>query len=848
MMMKPSPLTLPYVAAGLTAIVALSGFLGFIIIDPSSRFRYWLIGFEGMGSFVLIAAIAVAASVLLHHLRFKCSSWASVLPIALCLTIFIGGPALISVLMQIAAAALVGFALLSRLWNATQSDPASQSDALALGLLSTLSGLAIFSTLLWGMSHFPINYSGVHALLYVSLSIAALLMIRVEDWRLLGELRRFSINAKPDWRLSLLIAPGLVACLTLLFMTALPEFGSDARAAYQSFFEQMRFNARWHHDPALAAWGLQPLGGLHLAGSVYLLGGESASRLQNAMMMLLSLGGAAMTAGLVSRTRLGAAACFSIVATIPLLLELTSEFYYDNTVAAFVMGAVLSMLCLLKTRSSDHATPFLVALAICLAGASATKHTSWLLTIVFGGLCAVLIMLRHDRPVRSICVLLGTGIVSFAALVLPIATFAYVTSGNPVFPYYNQIFQSPFYPPEQHSTPHTGYVGWDVMFRAVFDTNTFSSSDFRGGFGLAILLSIPAILTAAFVKKARLAMTLCVGLALLFVGLSAMQNDLRLLWPVSLAVMALSTGLLSQWIETPGWASRLFIASVVSISAIQLLLMPAGGHGVPSVNVSQALSPKAADSLYRRRAPTAAINAMLDNLPDRTERRLFLSTLMGPQSATGVEDGWYTYLARLRLHRSNSEDAMLDTLQTLSPDAIILGTRGHRRWLNSSIYELVNRHARAVIDYPGHQVFLMDNLIAFPVIPEQPEDSQALFDQASGAELITGAERLVFNFLTQDTSIERFQVQFSAQCEIQEILQIVVAVRAPGRLHEYTLTERPCQGEATPFQTTASAFMPQGSTRVTVEIKTRSRDTEFSVSELSAGFKSRFDRNAALEL
>ena len=835
-----------WIVAGLSLATAFAGLLGFTIIDPSSRFRFWFLGLDGFASFVSLSALVVLLGLFLRHSRIPIS-WGWLLPPAALIFLFVGPQAVTSVAIQFIAAGLAGFALLSRVWGQKYSDKPSTEEALALLLLSQVSGLAVLSTLLWALSYLPINTAGSHALGY--LIIALLSGISLRHCRLdLSSLKGLRSDDAADWRVSVLLAPGLVSALSLICMTALPELGSDARAAYSGMFEYLRFNMFWHHDPSLAAWGLQPLGGLYLAASNYLMGGMEAVRLQNAMMMVLGLSAASLIAGHVSGNRLGSAAAFSLAATVPLYLELTGEFYYDNTVAAFVVSAVLCLVLLARTDSSVRSTTFIVILALCLAGAGATKHTAWIVTIAFGVLAVLLILLKHDKPVRSILVLITSGIIAYLVLVLPIALAAYVQSGNPVFPYYNQVFQSPYYPPEQHSTPHNGYLSWDVFFRAVFDTNTFSSSDFRGGVGVSLLLTLPALIASLLSARHRSAMIICASAAALFVVLSAMQNDLRLLWPIILSLIALSAGLISAWIEDGRWTGRAILASFLAIAGLQLLLMPAGGHGVPGTNIADALSPRASETLSRQRAPVAAINAMLDGLPDRTERRLFLSTMMGPNAATSLEDGWYTFLARLRLHRSNSEDAMLGSLQALAPDAIILGSRGHRRWLNASVYPLLNEHALNIIDYPNHQVFLMDNTIAYPVNPQTPEDTRALLDQMESDGSLSGSDKLSFHFLTDNPSVERFRVQLTARCEVQDLLQIIVAVRAPGKLHEYTLTQRPCQGSDMSFIATASAFLPVGSTRVSVEIKTQSGDSLFSVSELEAGFKTRFDQNAALEL
>lgn len=848
MMMSRSSIP-AWITTALVTLIALTGSAIFLVIQPSDRLAIWRNGMSDMGSFVALSALATGLALTLHHLRPFNRPWLGLLPIGALVCLFVSPVTFAGVLIQFTSAFLVGYALLTRVWKWSRgSDAPSPLEALILAFLAIITGLALFGTMLWALSHIQVNTAGAHALMYIALGFAAVASLRGTGFSLLSPAIALRSGLKPDFALSILVAPGLIAMLALLCMVGLPELSSDTRSAYAGFFEFLRFHGYWSHDPAQAVWALQPLGGLYLAASNYLMGGQEAVRLGNTMMMMLGLGGASLIAGLVSGHRLAAAAAFSLAATIPLYLELTAEYYYDNAVAAFIVAAALCLFMLLRSRSSQNAIPWIITLALALAGASSAKHTAWIMTVIFGCLAVVIILLRQDKPLRSIAMLIGVGAALFAVLVLPIVVAAYLRTGNPVFPYYNQIFQSPFYPPSQHGTPHPGYLNWDVFLRAVFDTRAFSSSDIRGGFGVAILMLAPALVMGVSTRRSWLAALLCASFGVVFVLLSAMQNDLRLLWPISLALFASSAGLIGKVFDQSGPVRSVLIASLATTAGLQLLLMPAGGHNIPGTNIADALTVEGADRLTRLRAPDTIINSMLDGLPERAVRRMFLSTWKGPSAATNIEDGWYTNLARQRIHESRSEEAMLETLQALAPDAVVMGVWEQRIWLDPSLYTLLNQHALQVFDYPDHQVFLMDNAIAYPVPALPAAQSEGLIAELSAEGELLGSGQIQIDYQPASPTSEQFRARFLARCEREDVLQVVVAVRGPDRLYEYTLTNRPCEGEETAFQVTVPAVLPVGGTFVSLLVKTRSGDKPFAISDLEAGFKNRLDSQASLEL
>ena len=815
------------------------------ITSPSPQLDTWLEGPNNFTSFVALATLTVLACYAMNRWPPAANRALAALPALAFAVAFAGLGVLAGLILQLGSAFLLGWLVLTRFRASLASQPRQAGDV----ILALSAGLALQSGLLWALTHFPVNTRASHILLHTAIGLVALWLMTPQARSGAVTLPKALLTSLQS-RLPWLAAPLLVIVFTLTGFAALPELGADSTSAYAAYFEHLQAHLHWHHNPALAAWGLQPLGGLHLAGSQFLMSGLQGPRFFNLACLIVYVLAAGQIGRLISGSSLGFWASAALAGTAPLLLKLTGDFYYDNVVTLFMTSAVLAWATSLKDRSSLQAAVYILAFALCLSGASATKHTAWIMTLILGTAAALSFFACHDRPVRSLLTLIVSGVAGMAVLVLPLVIVAYLKSGNPVFPYYNQIFESAFYAFEQHFTPHQGYHNWDMMLAAVFDTRRFSPLDLRGAAGLGLVFILPALIGGVLTPGLRRWAFILGALTLTWVLLSLMQNDLRLLWSVMASLYALSAALLIAACQSRTAPRRLAQASIWIALIGQLALLPTGKVSLTRAHLGQALFPDQAHTLVAETSPIFLINRMLDNWPGGVDRRLFLSTQIGPSAATNFEDGWYTFRTRQALYRADSEESALATLQSLAPDAIVLGTHRRRGWLNASYYDVLRAHADTVLDYDNNLVFLMDNTIAYPVESMGDRTTAEFITQSRGETRLHGEDRLDFTFPLPSGDMDAFRVSFDASCPADSTFQIHIALRrGPDTLYEKR-SFQPCQGDAIPLPVSQSFDLPddQEGLRVTLFLRIQGEYTPFSIGDMDAGFKPRLTDEALREM
>ena len=840
------PSLLPIFTGALTAGITAATFAVFLVW-PSERIGQWLPTNGGIASFFVPAILASVVSLAIARLvppRYKWTAW---LPPLLLLVFAWGAGAIAGMLVQLGASTLLGFAVLTTVTRILFPSSSGLQPGAGLVLISLGTGLALFSGALWVSYWFPVNSGSSHLVVYIATALLAWRGIGPENRRLFRLSTLLSARATQKAP-PLFLVPALAAFLTLALISMLPELGSDARAAYQGYFEHLRAHGYWHQAPWRAAWGLQPLGGLHLAGSAYLMGGEAGARALNCIQSLIYAATAGAIAHAVFRSRLAGWAAAAVVITTPVLLKLSGDFYYANAVALFVTAAMAALVLALRTRTAARAAPFLIAFGICLAGAAATKNSAWVMSVFLYALAVAGLVIRQRQALPALVLVTASTALAMTLLLVPVVAATYLSTGNPVFPYYNQIFQSEFYPPTQHQTPHQGYFSVDMLLRAVFDTERFSPQDPRGALGAGLLLVVPA-LAAMFVQRLRIWLLVLVVVLAALLALTGMQNDLRLLWPLFPALLAVATALVLALANDAGVARRAAGLSILALCGLQIVLLPTGSHQLGRNNLAQAVLGSARSDLVQFGATTTTINAMLDGLSPVPERRLYLSTLIGPSSGLNFEDGWYTVDARQSLHRARTADEMVAALQALAPDVVVLGTHPRRRWLYPDMYGVLQDHSWARFDFPGHQVFMLDNTLAFPVSATQTPALQEIVARSQSADGWRSDEVLRALFPVTRADAGQFRVRFDYACPVDANLQIVLGVRSDGTSPTYRHSMRPCMGEAQAGSVVMGEDLPSGENlQVTMSVQLAGSHAPFEIRNLDAGLKPRFTRQSYLDL
>ena len=477
---------------------------------------------RGSLSVVLASAIALAAWARVSSRRAIPFSWGLLAGAAALAMPFAGLGACAAVALVLAS----GFALGRRL---VPDASCGELHPVAALLAPAALGLAVLATLVYGLAFTGFS----NPLVFLILLLGPLLVgarSHAARARALVAAWRESTTHGPAWEWGAWILVG-VACTMRLLAALHPEIGTDALAAHLVVADRLRETGRFHFDVTQSIWAVMPMAADWLLAIPYMFAGEMGSRLLNfgaeAMLIALAWASARRWAGAQAATITAL-----VLGTTPLLYRESSTIFIENVWSLWVGAALVFAAATVPGQDRRQ----VAASAILLGTALAAK----VMTVFFAPffLCVAVAWLREDarRAVGSV--------VLAALLALLVAAgpylYAWLHTGNPVFPFMNSLFGSPLFDRGNFDNPlYSGGLGWNTPFAMHFDTPRYIEGR-NGAMGLLFLLSLPACVVALPRLAPRLRWAFACSL-LGIGGVFAFQHYLRYILPV-LPVLAVVAG------------------------------------------------------------------------------------------------------------------------------------------------------------------------------------------------------------------------------------------------------------------------------------------------------------------
>jgi hypothetical protein len=462
--------------------------------------------------------------------------------------------------------------------------------------LSTLVGLTVWIFLLSIAVHFPVNRPSVYAISFAIPYLAR--------WK----------RPKISWPPATAGHALLVFVLLIHWLIALkPDISSDGLAMHLAIPEMIAHQARFTFDFQFYAWALMPMGGDFAFAGVYLLGGESAARLLDLSMLVL-ITAMVYKASLQWLTPGRAALAAALFASTPLAELVTGSLFVENIWAALVTGAGLALW-------SGEILPG----AILLGGAFATKlgTSAYLAPAIVLACISLHQSLRRGRTAALATLLL----IGFAA---PPYLNAWIKSGNPIFPFANAMFRSPYFESAASLV--------DVRYRQNHDLNalydlTFRSGNFIEGQGGALgfqyfLLLAPLLLLLSRKAPRGLIFFGLTGAVITFVSVP----NLRYVYP---ALPLLSIGLGWLICEMP---AMLLVA--VAILGLNLWFLPAAGWNHPQFAL---FTRRQFDEYLSVGAPQRKLVEVLNRIAPGEPVAFLHGDPIAGLHAKAYSDQWHTY-------------------------------------------------------------------------------------------------------------------------------------------------------------------------------------------------------------
>jgi hypothetical protein len=416
---------------------------------------------------------------------------------------------------------------------------ARSDDLLARSIFATAVGLGIMSHATLGMALAGAlqRWVALTALILVSMLSVRRLLKTAGSLPSFGRgiTRVFKGATAPSYLAALAVLAGYWILFITIQSTA-PETQHDALMYHLALPRLYIEHGRYIETPySMQSWFY--LGAEMNYLLAMLIGGEISAKLMHAVFFLL---GTAATAAFSRALWGGRAALLAalLYATTPLVAWEASTASVDLALASY---CILTLLAVFRSRRGQ--TVAWLGVAGLMAGFAVSVKVSALYFLLP---VAVLVFLAAVRARCMRGVLAFAIVASISAAPWPLLRF--VQTGNPVFPFYNQIFQSPEWPAGTPVPVLTNFgVGLAPLPLASLPwTLTFHSERFHEGsagpaLGLGFLL-LPLLFLLGRVSKAILALVWVLGSFAFFWIFSAYQY-LRFIIP-ALPVVAMISGYL----------------------------------------------------------------------------------------------------------------------------------------------------------------------------------------------------------------------------------------------------------------------------------------------------------------
>ena len=529
-----------------------------------------------------------------------------------------------------------------------------------------LVGLGLYGTVIGFLAHFPVNFPGLYGLGLLLPVALGWQEIRLYFQQLCAQ---FSSTEKQPlsylWLESAIVALGLVHFVVAL----MPEVGHDALAVHLFVPSHLFSNHQWGFDASTYVWAVMPMMGDWIFALGFMLAGEVAARLINVGFIFL-LGWLVRDLVLwAGGTGLGTRWAVLIFLSTPLTFTESSSLFIESVWTSFVVAGTLVVL--MACSSDENRKNNFILAGVLLGCALATKAV----TFPFLAVLVLILIWRHKTWFKSgmtVPLVLGLG------LFLLIGAVPYITAwwltGNPVFPFFNKIFQSTFWPPVNFDPSAQGKgLSWDFIYGVTFNSGKYLEARAGAGGFQWLLLFLPVSVILLFTRHRR-------GISLIIFGLLAITfvfhstAYLRYIFPayvVLAAVIGVGLSVVFSNQGKPIYTRLMWISAVLTVLLNVLFLNAGAAYG--DFTLTSIYSERHRESYLATRQPIRNAVGLVNSLnTETTPVAVFASPLVAGLKSDALYANWYNYAWQTAYFAAQSEAALKNILKEKNVQFLIV--------------------------------------------------------------------------------------------------------------------------------------------------------------------------------
>lgn len=552
-------------------------------------------------------------------------------------------------------------------------------------LNQSLTGAGVFGILVGLLAHFPVNYPSVYGLMLA----LPLIIFRSE---VLSDLKLFAQKISDRESNDYLTGPlsGLIATFAVVHFiyVLMPELGYDSLTLHLLVPSHLFARHQWGFDPSLYSMALIPMLGEWLFSIGYMLSGEVGSRLINlSFTYLMAFQGyrIANWPGCDIRSSKLTALLFLVT---PLTFLETNSLHVEAVWGAFILGGIMAVIHLL-TKIPTNVSSNLKLGGLFFGIAANAKALTLPILPVLTVLLAFYFRRWFSKKILPILLL-------SLALFLVIGSIPYMTawiiSGNPVFPYFNNIFKSDFFPLIEFGSPFYGSTGisWDILYKATFDSIRYLEAT-MGAPGFQWLLLLPAsIVIMARQKDNKSLLLLIIALASIAI-IFQQQNYLRYIFPLFILLSAFISASYYHFSKA-GKIFKYFFGFSISIALVlNIIFFPAATWNYRSLPIKVLLSEDIKTKYLLQRSPVRlAIETVNTINLERSPVAFFTEETFGAGlSANALYPTWYDNKFRIDVDAIKTNQDLANVLSKYNSAYLILD----ENWGNPQKREIIKANS-----------------------------------------------------------------------------------------------------------------------------------------------------------
>jgi hypothetical protein len=419
--------------------------------------------------------------------------------------------------------------------------------------LSFLAGLGICALAIALLARIPLHYAGV----YAGTACAVLIWQRAGSRELFVGLRP---SPKPEaftyWGGALLA----FVVLAHWFVVLKPEVSADGLSMHLAIAADFSAHHVFTFDFRQFIWALMPMGADYCYAAAHVMGGEYAARLLN-FVMLVSI---VWLIYRQSRVWLSPGVAFVISALFAsgsMVQLVTGSMLVENFIAAMALGAGV-------TLWRFHESPSARRLALC----------SFLMgTAVGWKIGAVAIAVTVLPYLVTTAIRRRVALAPLALFLLPASlpyVKAYAQSGNPIFPFANKTFHSPYIDVDLVDARYREPLTWQTPARLTFQTHLYYEGD-DGSFGFQYFFLLPVLVVAFWrMRSMQERSALVIGLVAA-VLIARSQPNARYLYPTLPFLSIAGAAAIGRVRRIDPLLLRVCVGALLGIIALNLKFLPA---------------------------------------------------------------------------------------------------------------------------------------------------------------------------------------------------------------------------------------------------------------------------------